>query len=372
MTSPAAKMCGTTVRNSVVDLHATAVVGREAGVLERERVGRAGASDREQRHVGDDALARLEQQHGASRRPLVTSQALDRLTEAKIHIPLSHLVNQLVDDLGVDELERPIAAIDDRDLDAERREHRRVLDADDAGADDREGAGKPLHASDVVARDDRLTVGRDSGRRHRRGSGRDEDRSRTRSRATRRRRRDANAMRIDERRFAAKDVDAVARELIRDDRRFARPNLVDARQQFGRRRSPLRRVRRGCGAGGRARRGEPHDRFAKRLARNRAAVDADPAESSAPLDQRDAASELCGLHGAALSSRPAANADEVVVEGIAHRSRIAHNERLSSTVTQSLRTASTGSTGVALGPLALSHHADTRRSTASCDLSDST
>jgi hypothetical protein len=45
---------------------------------------------------------------------------------------------ELVHDLGVHELERPVAAVDHRDLDAERREHRCVLDADNAGPDDRE------------------------------------------------------------------------------------------------------------------------------------------------------------------------------------------------------------------------------------------
>ena len=74
--------------------------------------------------------------------PSLISSVLDGLAEAELDVPLAHLVNQLVDDLGVDELERPVALVDDRDFHAERREHRRVLDADHAGADDGERCGE--------------------------------------------------------------------------------------------------------------------------------------------------------------------------------------------------------------------------------------
>ena len=78
--------------------------------------------------------------------PSLTSSFCDGLAEAELHVALSHLVNQLVDDLGVDELERSVALVDDRHLDAERREHRRVFDADDAGADHGERSREALAA----------------------------------------------------------------------------------------------------------------------------------------------------------------------------------------------------------------------------------
>ena len=66
-----------------VDGDAAAIVGREPGVLELERCRRADASDGEERHVGDDALARLELEHRARGGPLVRSrQRLDRLAAA--------------------------------------------------------------------------------------------------------------------------------------------------------------------------------------------------------------------------------------------------------------------------------------------------
>ena len=155
MTSPAAKMCGTVVRNCASTVMRPRSSAGNAGVLEREDVRRADAADREERHIGDDALARFERQHRAARRSVADLELLHGFAKSELDVPLSHLVNQLVDDLGVDELERPVAPVDDRDLDAERGEHRRVLDADHAGADDGERARKPLEAADLVARDDR-------------------------------------------------------------------------------------------------------------------------------------------------------------------------------------------------------------------------
>ena len=95
------------------------IVGGESGVLKRQRLRRANASHREERHVGDDALARLELEHGTRRRAVVHGHSLDRFAEAEVRVPFPHLMYQLVHDLGVHELERPVAPIDHRDLDAE-------------------------------------------------------------------------------------------------------------------------------------------------------------------------------------------------------------------------------------------------------------
>src|SRR5436309_1144490 len=64
---------------------------------------------------------------------------------------------------------------DDGDLDAERGEHRRVLDADDAAADDGEGAGYPVEVEDVVRGEDDLAIGGNARRRRRRGADGDHD-----------------------------------------------------------------------------------------------------------------------------------------------------------------------------------------------------
>jgi hypothetical protein len=85
----------------VVDLHTTTVIGGQAHVLETERAGCARASDRKQCHVGDDALPDSSKEQRVA---AVLKSLIDRPPhEAKMHILLSHLVQQLVDDLGVDE-----------------------------------------------------------------------------------------------------------------------------------------------------------------------------------------------------------------------------------------------------------------------------
>ena len=77
-----------------VDGDSAAIVGCYARILQRERVRRAGAPDGEQRHVGDDPLARLEAQHGTTRRTVVDLERFDGLAETKRDVPLSHLVNR--------------------------------------------------------------------------------------------------------------------------------------------------------------------------------------------------------------------------------------------------------------------------------------
>ena len=49
-------------------------------------------------------------------------------------------MDQLVDDLAIEELERPLALVDDGHLHAERGKHGGVLDADHPGTDHRQGA----------------------------------------------------------------------------------------------------------------------------------------------------------------------------------------------------------------------------------------
>mgnify|MGYP001344260700 CR=1 FL=1 len=70
----------------------------------------------------------------------MNTDPVERLLEPERDVHVAHLMHQLVDDLGVEKLEGTRATIDQRDLDANRGEDRRVLDANDAGADDGEFA----------------------------------------------------------------------------------------------------------------------------------------------------------------------------------------------------------------------------------------
>ena len=143
-----------------VDGEPSAVVGLEAGLLELEPVGRADAADGEEHRVDHEPLAALKLDRRAAD-ALAAVDLLHGLAEAESDALLPHLVDQFVDDLRVAELEQALVAVDERDLDAELGEHRRVLDADDARADHRDRARQFRQADDVVAREHRAVVGLD-------------------------------------------------------------------------------------------------------------------------------------------------------------------------------------------------------------------
>ena len=175
MTSPAAKMCGTVVQYvSSTFSRPRSSTSRPAAPRLRRSVARH-ASGREQDHVGHDALAGLQQQHGPRGRARLHRDRGHRLTQPEGDVAAAHLVQQLVHDLAVEELQRPFTALDQGHRHAERGEHRRVLDADHAGAHHRQTARQLLDPDDVVARDDDLAVGGDAGRRGRAGANGDED-----------------------------------------------------------------------------------------------------------------------------------------------------------------------------------------------------
>src|ERR1043166_266782 len=123
-------------------------------------------------------------------------------------------------------------------------------------------------------------------------------------------------MGIPERGLAAKHVDVIARQLAGDHRPLARDHRGDPFEQLGGRRAH-RAQRRGAGLPG----PDPQHRFAERLARDGAGVDARTAERAAPLDHRDAFGELRGLDGAPLPGGAAPDAQQVVVERVALHDR---------------------------------------------------
>ena len=74
------------------------------------------------------------------RRLRADGQRLDGLAEAEGDVAVPELVDQLVDDLTIEEVERPVPALDQGDGHAEGGEDRRVLDADHAGPHHRQCA----------------------------------------------------------------------------------------------------------------------------------------------------------------------------------------------------------------------------------------
>ena len=114
--------------------------------------GRADAPGGVEQHLGAHPSAVGEEAHGIAL--LVELDPLDLRAEPELDAALPQLVHEFVDDLAVDELEEVLARLDDRHRHVERREDRRVFDADDAGADHRQAARHMRFGGDVVAVED--------------------------------------------------------------------------------------------------------------------------------------------------------------------------------------------------------------------------
>ena len=84
-------------------------------------------------------------------------------------------------------------------------------------------------------------------------------------------------------------------------------------------------MRRPCGAAAvrTCGRGKVHDGLAKSLARDSTGGEARSPNGCSALDQSNALTQLCRLNGAALACRTAADADQVVIKGVAHRGLLA-------------------------------------------------
>ena len=220
-------------------------------------------------------------------------------------------MQQLVDDLGVEKLEGPVAPVDHRHLGAQRGEHRGVFDTDDARADDGEGSRNSRQRADLIARKDRLTIHGCAWWRSRPRTDGDED-ERGRDIANAQGRCHAQGVRIDEGGAAAQNIDTVAPKLMFLDLALAPYHLVDTEEQL------LCRWARNdaCEAlsledVGHCR--ERGDRFAKRLAGNRARIHTYATNCGAALDNGDASAELGGLDRGALAGRTAAQTKKLVV-----------------------------------------------------------
>ena len=135
-----------------VDLEPAAAVGLDAAGLEAEVPGRADAAGGVEQHLGADAPAVGQKAHGIAL--LVELHLLDLRAEPELDAALAQIVHEFVDDLAVDEFEEILARLDDRHRHVERREDRRVFDADDAGADHRQAARHVRLGGDVVAVED--------------------------------------------------------------------------------------------------------------------------------------------------------------------------------------------------------------------------
>ena len=255
-----------------------------------------------------DRLAALEVRDDAFL--LVVTDRDDLLAEPERRAALTHEKHQGLDHLGVDEVQDRRPGLDDRDLDVERGDHRGVLEADDARADDDEVPGEGLAREELIRVDDPLAV-----ERHRRAVRRpraagDEDvlavqDGRPVGRVH------LDGVRIGELRPAMHGRDVVARELRAHDLHLLGHDLLDAEGEVRDRDLAVDRVVLAV-EGLLQEPGEVHDRFAERLGRDRARVQADAADHLLAVDHGDLLPELGGGDRGLLTGRTGSDDDEIV------------------------------------------------------------
>ena len=156
----------------VVDEDPAAVVGLQAGVVQVEVLGLALAARGVHHRFGGDLLAAGQGGDGA-RAPTSTRGHL--FAEAERDRQVAQVEAQRLDDLGVAEVQHVLPLLDDGDLGAQRGEHRRVLDADDAGADHHHRRRDRLEVEDAVGVQHPLLVELDAPGAGRLGAGGDHD-----------------------------------------------------------------------------------------------------------------------------------------------------------------------------------------------------
>ena len=112
------------------------------GVQQRRAVNRLAALQ-----LGEDAVA-----------VFVEAHLHDFLAQAKYRAQLTQLEAQALDDLAVDKVQQRRPLVEQRDLHAQGREHRRILQADDAGADHDQLARQLFQFVHLVGIEDALAV----------------------------------------------------------------------------------------------------------------------------------------------------------------------------------------------------------------------
>ncbi|VAZ59921.1 hypothetical protein LAUMK7_02354 [Mycobacterium kansasii] len=223
---------------------------------------------------------------------------------------------QRLDDLGVAEIQHVFPLLDDSHLGAQRGEHRGILDADHAGTDHDHRGRERLEVQNPVGVQDPLFVEFDAGRPGRPGAGGDHDVIACDSGLFAARLVfDHDGVRIDEPAVPHQQVDPVAHQLIAYHVDFLADHMLGPGQQIGRGDPVLDTVARPVEFA-LIHAGEVEHRLAQRLRWDGAGVDADAAQHSATLDDRNGFAQLGRGNGRLLAARPRAENHHVV---LAHR-----------------------------------------------------
>jgi len=201
-------------------------------------------------------------------------------------------------------IRRPVALVDQSHPNAERGKNAGVFAADHAGSDDGQGPRQPVELQDVVTSENPFAVERSiRGAGSFRPGGNDDLFCRDRAG-------DSGIDVVESKGIGANEacrrgdqLDTVAHQLVAGDVDFVLDHPVGAKQQILHRDVLLD----GIGGAVKFPRAIPakfERRLAQRLGRDRAEIDAAPAEHGPSFDDRDFLVELGALDCGALSSRP--------------------------------------------------------------------
>ncbi len=243
-------------------------------------------------------------------------QPADALVEPQRHPVFAQVMAELVDDFVVDERQQPVALVDQGDPNAESGKDAGIFAADHAGADHRQCPRQPVELQDVVAGENPLAIERNVRRTGGFRPGGDDDLF-CGDRAGR------SAVDIIEAKSVGRhegcrrcdELDIIAHQLMAGDVDFVLDHPVGAKQQI------LHRDVLFDGIGGavkfpRAIAAKFERRLAQSLGRDRAEIDAAPAEHGASFDDRDFLVELRALDCSALTGRAGTDHQKIIIERV--------------------------------------------------------
>ena len=209
------------------------------------------------------------------------------------------MVDQGVADLAIEELEDPVALVDQRDLGVQRGEDRRILDADGTGPDDRHRTRDRRQREDAGGVDDGAAVDRDSLDAGRHGADGDDDMVGldvgVAVIAL-----DPQPVGVEEGRLALNKGHAVAAELVLHDLDFVPNDLVESGDEVLHRQVLLEGVADAVDVP-LAKSREVEHGLPKGFAGNGAGVDRRASDVRGPLDHHGALAQLGGLDGGAVT-----------------------------------------------------------------------
>ena len=299
----------------VVDEYPAPVVGLEACVGQIEVVGLALPPRGVHHGFGGDLFAAGQRRDGA-RGPDVDRG--DFFAEPERDREVAQVEFQRLDDLGIAELEHVGAFLHHRDLGAQGREHRGVLDTDHPGPDHHHRGRQDLQIEDSVGVEDSFLVELDSGRAGGFGAGGDDDVLRCDGRAFPAVRfLDQHRVRVQKPAVTLDQVDAVADQLGAHDVDFLADDVRGAGQQVRRGDLVLDAVARAVQFTLVHPR-QVDDGLAQGLRRDGAGVDADAAQHPPAFDHGHRLAELGGGDGGLLAARSRTDHDEVVLQHRSH------------------------------------------------------